>query len=173
MLKPLQWHVFYISANNTIQSVNNTNTTNTWVLGSINSLNLPTIDDPNVGLQVCWYEKDYGAGVIDPSLDPTNGIYLWYAKNSTTFGSVAWELGTSTWTQEEDFNDYNAHAGVACNLYGQGSDIYVMLVNLQNEVNILWKDINITSKASTTHPIDVWMKSRFLFTYPAKTQLTI
>lgn len=48
-----------------------------------------------------------------------------------------------------------------------------MLVNLQNEVNILWKDINITSKASTTHPIDVWMKSRFLFTYPAKTQLTI
>ncbi len=149
----------------------NGNTTNNWETGPIYKLNLQTIDDPNVGLQGCWYGNYYGAGATGDSSDLTIGIHLWYAKNSTTFGSVAWTVGDDFWTQEEDFNDYNGHAGVACYTWGLGSNTYVMFVNLQNEVNILWKDLNTTLQNSTTHPIDVWSKSGFPSIYPARTQL--
>lgn len=150
----------------------NSNTTNNWAPGPINSLNLQTIDDPNVGLQACWYGNYYGAAPTGESSDLSIGIHLWYAKNSTTFGSVAWTAGHSNpWTQEEEFNDYNGHAGVACYTWGPGSNTYVMFVNLQNEVNILWKDQNTTLKNSTTHPIDIWKKSGFPSTSPARIQL--
>ena len=147
----------------------NSNTTNNWQTGPINNLNLQTIDDPNVGLQGCWYGNYYGNASVGDSSDLNIGIHLWYAKDSTTFGSVAWAVNTTMWTPEEDFNDYNGHAGVGCYTWGPGSNTYVIFVNLQNEVNILWKDLNTTLTNSTTHPIDVWTKSGFPFICPART----
>ena len=149
----------------------NSNITNYWETGPINNLNLQTIDDPNVGLQGSWYGNYYGNASTGDSSDLTIGIHLWYGKDSTTFGSAAWAADTNTWTQEEDFDDYNSHAGVACYTWGPGSNIYVMFVNLQNEVEILWKDLNTTLKNTTTHPIDVWTKSGFPSIYPAKPSL--
>lgn len=54
------WHVFYIDENNKIKQRSNSNTTNVWVDGPINSANLTANDADQVGLQACWYGSDYG-----------------------------------------------------------------------------------------------------------------
>ncbi|KAL2053207.1 hypothetical protein ABVK25_006532 [Lepraria finkii] len=166
------WHIFYISVNNTIQEVINSNATNVWAPGPINSMNLQAMDDPNVGLQACWYGSFYSDAAYKHSpvpgqtttstgnsSDQTVGIHLWYATNSTSFDSVGWTYGDTTWTQQQTFNGYNGHAGVGCYSWGPGSDTYVFFVNLQSEVNILWKDLNTTVSGNDTHPINVWTQS--------------
>lgn len=48
------WHVFYISQNNTLKQRTNSNTTNIWVDGPINDMNLQVFDADMVGMQACW-----------------------------------------------------------------------------------------------------------------------
>ena len=45
---------------------------------------------------------------------------------------------------EDTDPDIHCSAGVGCYSWGPGSDTYVFFVNLQNEVVILWKDLNTT-----------------------------
>ena len=152
----------------------NSNTTNVWIPGPINALQLQAMDDRNVGLEACWYGSFYSDASYDhspvPGLatntttgnssDQTVGIHLWYATNSTSFDAVGWTYGDSTWTQQQTFNGYNGHAGIGCYSWGPGSDTYVFFVNLDNEINILWKDLNTTLTGNATHPIDTWTKSK-------------
>ena len=163
MLKLSQWHIFYISIDNTVQEMTNNDTTNNWVQGPINNLNLQTIDDPHVGLQACLLGPS-NSTPTDGSSDQTIGINLWYTKDSTSFGFASWTAGDNTWTQEEIFSDYNGHGGVGCYVPYESNVTYVMFVNLQNETNILWKDLSTT---------DGWTKSGFSSVYPARTQLMI
>lgn len=130
------------------------------------------MDDRNVGLEACWYGSFYSDAaynhspvpgqttVTGNSSDQTVGIHLWYATNSTSFNSVGWTYGDSTWTQQQSFNGYNGHAGVGCYSWGPGSETYVFFINLDDEVNILWKELNTTLVGNTTHPIDTWTKSK-------------
>ena len=76
--------------------------------------------------------------------------------NSTAFNSVGWTYGDTSWAEQQIFNGYNGHGGVGCYSWGPTSDTYVFFINLQNEVNILWKELNTTLKGNATHPIDVW-----------------
>ncbi|KAL2038406.1 hypothetical protein N7G274_008745 [Stereocaulon virgatum] len=167
------WHIFYISVNNTVREVTNSNTTNVWIPGPINNLNLQAMDDPNVGLEACWYGSFYSDEAYNHSpvpgqtitstgnsSDQTVGIHLWYATNSTSFDSVGWTYGDTAWTQQQTFNGYNGHGGVGCYSWGPGSDTYVFFVNPQNEVNILWKDLNTTIPGNSSHPINVWTKTK-------------
>ena len=125
------------------------------------------MDDPNVGLQGCWYGSYYSAASNVNSSDKTVGIHLWYAKNSTTFGAVGWTAGDNAWTLDKDFDGYNGHAGVACYTWATNSTTsYLMFVNLQNEVNILWKDLNATMNSTEAHPIGSWVTSGFPLIYP-------
>lgn len=165
------WHVFYLNVNNTVTELINDNTTNVWRKGPLNDLNLQAMNDPNVGLQGCWYGSFYSDAAYNHSpvpgqttstgnsSDQTVGIHLWYAANATTFNSVGWTYGDDSWTDQQAFNGYNGHAGVACYSWGPGSDTYVMFVNLQDEVNILWKDLNTTLVGNSSHPINEWTKS--------------
>lgn len=60
MTNQMQWHVFYIDNKNRIRQRSNSNTTNTWTDGLINQLDLLALDADQVGMQACWYGKDYG-----------------------------------------------------------------------------------------------------------------
>ncbi|CAD6573250.1 MAG: hypothetical protein ASARMPREDX12_005920 [Alectoria sarmentosa] len=165
------WHIYYINVNNTITEVINDNTTNVWRQGPINDLHLQAMDDPNVGLEACWYGSFYSVAAYNHSpvpgqttttgnsSDQTVGIHLWYASNATTFNSVGWTYGDDTWTEQQTFNGYNGHAGVGCYSWGPGSDTYVFFINLHNEVNILWKELNTTLTGNSTHPVNVWTNS--------------
>ena len=130
------------------------------------------MDDPNVGLQGCWYGSYYSAASNVNSSDKTVGIHLWYGKNSTAFGAVGWTAGDMEWTLDRDFDGYNGHAGVGCYTWAPNSTTnYLMLVNLQNEVNILWKDLNATLNSTPTHPIGSWVTSGFPSLYPDEPSL--
>ena len=93
------------------------------------------MDDPNIGLEACWYGSFYSdaeykhspvpgqsSSNSGNSSDQTVGIHLWYAVNSTTFNSVGWTYGDTVWSEQEYFNGYNGHAGVGCYSWGPGSD---------------------------------------------------
>ena len=171
-LTRLKWHVFYINKDNIITEVTNSNTTNVWVPGPINDLRLQAMDDPHVGLEACWYGGFYSDAAYNHSPVPGQsnktgddpgqqvGIHLWYATNPTTFSSVDWMYGDEDWTTQDSFDGYNGHAGVGCYSWGPGSDTYVFFTNLQDEINILWKDLNITIANTTEHPINTWTKSK-------------
>ena len=150
---------------------------NIWIPGPINNLNLEAMDDHNVGLEACWYGSFYsdaaykhspvpGQGpATGNSSDQTVGIHLWYAVNSTAFNAVGWTYGDTVWSEQQTFDGYNGHAGVGCYSWGPGSNTYVFFINLQDEVNILWKDLNTTTADNSTHPINTWTKSESIL-YP-------
>ena len=160
--------------NNTITEVINSNTTNVWSPGPINDLHLQAMDDPNVGLQACWYGGFYSDVAYNHSpvpgqtnttgneSDQTVGIHLWYAEDSTTFQSVGWTYGDTAWSQQQTFNGYNGHAGVGCYSWGPGSNTYVFFTNLNNEIDILWKDLNTSLASTPSHPINQWTKGKLL-----------
>jgi len=141
------------------------------------------MDDPNVGLEACWYGSFYSDAAYNHSpvpgqgpstgnsTDQTVGIHLWYAMNSTAFNSVGWTYGETTWSEQQTFDGYNGHAGVGCYSWGPSSDTYVFFINLQNEVNILWKDLNTTTASNSTHPINTWTKSKSSTTHLFKNRL--
>ena len=169
MLTLSQWHIFYININGSISEVTNSNTTNVWVPGPLNKLNLKPMDDKNVGLQACWYGGFYsdvaynhspvpGQSSNESSSNSSVGIFLWYGSNPTTFQSSAWNYGSDDWTQQQDFKDYNGHAGVGCYSWGPGSVTYAIFVDLQDNLVILWKDSNASHTATTVHPILTWTK---------------
>lgn len=166
-----QWHLFYVNINNTISEVTNSNLTNAWIAGPINDLHLQALDDPNIGLQACWYGSFYSDvsynhspvpgqnNTTSADSDQAIGIHLWYAQSPTSFGTVGWRYGDPAWVPQQPFDGYNGHAGVGCYSWGPGSDTYVFFVNLDSEINILWKDLNTTLKNSEDHPINDWVKS--------------
>lgn len=179
-----KWHIFYINVNNTVAEVINSNTTNVWSPGPINDLHLQAMDDANVGLEACWYGAFYSDATYNHSpvpgqdqatsndSDQTVGIHLWYASNSTSFDSVGWTYGDTSWTQHQTFNGYNGHAGVGCYSWGPGSDTYVFFVDMNDQVNILWKDLNTTVNATAKHPIDTWTDSKYSQVLPTSIELT-
>ncbi|KAL8709878.1 MAG: hypothetical protein Q9220_005494 [cf. Caloplaca sp. 1 TL-2023] len=159
------WHIFYISTNNTVTEIINSNKTNVWSPGPINDLNLQAMDDPKVGLQACWYGSFYSDSTYNHSpvpgqsnttaseSDQTVGIHLWYGKDPSTFQSVGWTYGDDVWQVQQTFEGYNGHAGVGCYSWGPGSDTYVFFMTPDAELNILWKDLNTTLKANVTIPV--------------------
>ena len=171
---PAQWHIFYINVNNVVSEVINSNRTNVWTPGPLNKLNLKAIDDTSVGLQACWYGSFYSDVAYKHSPVPGQdnatttdtdlavGIHLWYANTATSFNSLAWVYGDTAWTEQQDFGPYNGHGGVGCYSWGPGSNTYVFFINLQNEVEILWKDLNISHRATEEHPIQAWTKGTLL-----------
>ncbi|KAL8952386.1 MAG: hypothetical protein Q9222_001695 [Ikaeria aurantiellina] len=166
------WHIFYISTNNLITEIVNSNKTNVWSPGPLNDLNLRAMDDQKVGLQACWYGSFYSDTAYNHSpvpgqsnttaskSDQTVGIHLWYGKDPTTFQSVGWTYGDSAWQMQQTFDGYNAHAGVGCYSWGPGSDTYVFFMTPSDELSILWKDLNTTLKGTTQHPINEWTKTK-------------
>lgn len=132
------------------------------------------MNSSKVGLQACWYGSFYGdatynhspvpgqeANTAGNSTDQSVGIHLWYGNNDTSFNEVEWTYGSNNWTEQQIFNGFNGHAGVGCFSWGPGSVSYVFMVNLQNQVEIWWKDLNTTLKANATHPINTWTNSMF------------
>jgi hypothetical protein len=127
------------------------------------------MDSGAVGLQACWYGSFYGdtdyknlrSTVTSDGSNETMyslevGMHLWYASNATAFKQYGWRDGQKDWVYQEDWNDKNAHGGVGCYTWGTGTTTYTMMVNLDNTVEIWWKDTNTSVKGTDKHPINKW-----------------
>jgi len=132
-------------------------------------MNLVAMDDEAVGLQACWYGSFYGTanyvhspipstGSNTTSQDAVIGMHLWYGVNPTTISEVTWTYNTTDWYPEGNFTA-DGHAGIGCYSWGPGSVTYLMMVNLDNTVQMLWKDLNTTAPSSQNHPLNQWVNS--------------
>lgn len=165
-----QWHIFYIDNENRIRQRSNSNTSNVWVDGNINQLNLTANNADQVGMQACWYGSDYGDSDYVHTPLPSNGdasnasvtafqevgMHIWYASDHQTFQQLGWRHGDVNWTFQGSWVNKNGHAGVGCYSWGPGTVTYVMMVNLDNAVEIWWKDTNNSLTSTTGHPINAW-----------------
>lgn len=154
--------MFYIGKNNTLLERINSNKTNLWRDGPLGQLGLLALDDRNVGLQGCWYGDYYGASTR--SGNTTNaqeiGLHLWYGSAANKIDELTFVYGTDQWVTGAPILGYNGHAGIGCYSWGGGSVTYLMLVNPDSQVVILWKELNTTLKSTTTHPVNTWTKGK-------------
>ncbi|QDS76051.1 hypothetical protein FKW77_005520 [Venturia effusa] len=164
-------HIFYIDTKNMIREKIYDNSTNNWRDGPIGAMGLVAMNDTNVGLQACWYGSFYGnadyihapipgTGANTTSQDQLIGMHLWYGASPTQLNEVTWTYNTSQW-YKQDFITANGHAGIGCYSWGPGSVSYVMWVNLDNAVQMAWKDLNSTVEEGAAHPVNTWVNTTF------------
>jgi hypothetical protein len=164
------WHIFYIDSNDIVREKISDNTTNQWRNGPIGDLQLQAMDDPNVGLQACWYGSFYGSANYSHTplfntgsqnytgKDAVIGMHLWVGTDPHTIREVNWVYNTSSWSHQETFTA-NGHAGVGCYSWGPGSVTYLMTVDLDNSVNLMWKELDGYVTPTSQHPINKWVNS--------------
>jgi hypothetical protein len=164
------FHIFYIDKNDTVKQLTKTNTTDIWQSGPLSDLKLKAMDSPSTGLQACWKGNYYGDS--DFSKFPTAsgetntqpfeqrlGMNIWYAVDESTFQQYAWYNGQNVWVPIQRWQGFNAHAGVGCYSWGEGTTTYAMMANKQNDVEFWWKDTNTTTVSQENHPINSWQNS--------------
>lgn len=115
------WHVFYIDQNDTIKQRSNSNETNVWTDGALNSLNLKAHGAQLVGMQACYYGNEYGDSdyihtplpneSVEANRSTEVGMHLWYASSETTFEQYGWRDGDTSWEHQLTWNNLNGHAG--------------------------------------------------------------
>jgi hypothetical protein len=121
---------------------------NDWTEGPLTDLGLVVMDSPNVAFQFCfdnWESQEA----------KTFGIQAFYGSDPKTIQQVHWTNGTNTWIKQGQFTA-NGHAGVGCYTWDTANVQYKMFVNLDNEVNVMWKDIDTDIASTATHPINSW-----------------
>jgi hypothetical protein len=165
------WHIFYIDEQDIIREKINDNITNQWRDGPLGDLGLVAMNDTAVGLQACWYGSFYGnanyshspiPGTVSntTSQDQVIGMHLWYGRSPTEIEEVTWTYNTTEWYHQDNFTA-NGHAGIACYSWGPGSVSYVMMVNLDDAVQVAWKDLNSSVQSTSQHPVNTWVNTTF------------
>lgn len=73
---------------------------------------------------------------------------------------MTWTYNTTEWYRQ-DFFTANGHAGIGCYSWGGGSVSYVMMVNLNNAIQMAWKDLNSSVPSTSAHPVNKWVNTTF------------
>jgi hypothetical protein len=126
--------LFYIDNKNIVRE--KISTGGRWTDGPLTSKKLIASQDPKAGMQACWYGST--------ALGNNTGMHLWYASDAQTIQTYIWEDSTSQWTFVSTFTA-NGQAGVGCYASGPGTIHYSMMVNLDNDINVLYKYMNHTT----------------------------
>ena len=122
-------------------------------------------------MQACWKgnfygDSDYtkfpttnGLNNTVPFDDQHKGMDIWFAIDDSTFQQYSWFAGRDTWIPIQRWQGFNGHAGVGCYSWGGGTTTYAMLANKKNDLEIWWKDTNVTAPSRDVHPINSWQNS--------------
>ncbi|KAH8732188.1 hypothetical protein GQ44DRAFT_766340 [Phaeosphaeriaceae sp. PMI808] len=165
------FHIFYIDKNSTVKQVTKTNTTDIWQPGPLTDLKLKAMDSPSSGLQACWKGNYYGdddwtkfptiSGQPNskPFDDQVKGMNIWFASDDSTFEQYTWYTTQNIWVPVQKWRGFNAHAGVGCYSWGEGTTTYAMMANKDNNVEFWWKDTNSTVLSQAKHPINSWVNA--------------
>jgi hypothetical protein len=150
--------------------VTKSNNSDIWQPGPLSDLKLKAMDSPTSGLQACWKGNYYGDSDFTqfptlnglPNTQPFDerlGMNIWYAVDETTFEQYAWYNGQTSWVPIQRWQGFNAHAGVGCYSWGEGTTTYAMMANRANNVEFWWKDTNTTTNSTERHPINSWQNA--------------
>jgi hypothetical protein len=135
------FYFYFIASNNQVRERIGTQDGNgavIWREGPLSSQNVVALDDPNAAMQVCYSEFYNQTDPADPS---PYGMRLWYAVAPTTIRTYYRTFGQDQWTQETAA-DYvaNGKAGIGCYTWTGTSIYYLMVMNLDDTMNILYRD---------------------------------
>ncbi|KAJ9616634.1 hypothetical protein H2200_000353 [Cladophialophora chaetospira] len=154
------WRVFYIDNTNLIKEIWAGNNTQGWALGPLSDMSISAMDDDHVGMVACWEgptsPKEYAEGYATTTDSSLLAIRLVYAQDATTFQQLRYTGDTQDWVPEQTLPNLNGHASPACYNRDEGTVDYMMVVNLQNEINVYWRDTNTSLTNTTSHPINRW-----------------
>jgi hypothetical protein len=163
----VRWNIFYVDIDGHIRQKSNSNITNTWVDGTINSLNLAVYSASPIALQACWYGNLYtNASSLEIPLingtspDPGAGMRLWYPSDESTWQQYSTYEGASTWTVQKPLQAFSAHAGFTCNTELPGTVDYIMGVTSHDTVELWWEDSSSTLASTQAHPVGSWTNSK-------------
>jgi hypothetical protein len=120
------------------------------------------------GLQACYWgdffgDTDYidGNFSTNKTIIPT-GIHIWYADTNTSFQRYSYIVGQDQWQYDTRFPNQNGQAGVGCQTWESGTVYYISMVDLDDNINIWWKDSNSSNPSTPNHPINQWTKSNIV-----------
>jgi len=103
------------------------------------------MDSPHLGFAVC-YCKWLGTGSEE-------GLQLFYAIDEQTIGEVDWISGSNTWNKRDQF-PANGHTGIGSYTWDTvGTVIYLMVGTLDNDLTIIWKDMNASAPTWTNSSV--------------------
>jgi hypothetical protein len=122
-----------------------------WNEGPLTSLNVSALDSPNLTFQFCY----------DTYVAPQDNDYAiqgFIATDPQTVQLVYWESVSSKWSPSTQFTA-NGHTGMGCYTWGPTSVQYVMFVDLESNVRVMWIDLDTSTKPTSTHPIAAWTNS--------------
>lgn len=160
-------HLFYINRDNFVRQLTYTNISDVWEPGPFDQLNVTALDAGLVGLEACWFTNIYSDSAYynngsDASIQADTGINLWVAIDNSTFNQYLYINTESQWTERPSWNNYNGHSGVSCFTWGPTNTSYVMLEDLDNNIEIWWKDTRPGQPSLENHPINVWQNGMAL-----------
>lgn len=87
-------------------------------------------------------------------------MHLFYGADPITTKEVTWTYNTTQWYEQESFVA-NGHAGIGCYSWGAGSVSYLMMVDLEDNLQVSWKDLNSSVTPTTSHPVNTWVNTTF------------
>jgi hypothetical protein len=145
------WHLFYTDRDNILRQRTRTSLNSEWQDGPLGDLKLSPMNDSNVAFEVCYesYTSPDTFGL---------GMSLYYATDAQTVQGVNWMLGQTEWTPTESFT-MNGHAGIGCYTWGLTTIQYLMYLDLDHNLKMMWKDLNTTKASTDTHPINQWVNT--------------
>lgn len=166
------WHVFYVDQSGYVREKIATNTTGmTWQDGPLNRNSLKASDAELSTLQTCYWgstldDPDFYSGGIQGTNAsnlslPAIIMHLWYATNDTQLAQYTFIGGQSSWNYNRLWDAVNGRAGLGCETLLNETTSYVVLLDLENNVNIYWNDFNSSKVKTEVHPVNSWTKGNF------------
>ena len=131
-----------------------------WTLGPLNDQNVSPLNDDKVGMMACWAGTTSGnEGKAEASNSQDLVIRLAYAEDATTFKLLSYTGLTQQYNTEQTLSKLNGRAKPACYNWAPGTVDYMMFVDLQNSVEVYWRDSGSGQSNSTDHPYNKWTNS--------------
>lgn len=161
----IRWHVFYVGVDGFIRQKSNSNVTNVWVDGNINAQNLAVNQTEQLALQACWdgdFYSDSDSPHPFPVINNTNhdsgkGLQLYFAGTSSGVQQYVTTEGLDKWELAKSWTAFTGRSGVTCTCSVEETPVaYTMGINLQDHVEVWWKDTNASNAITQSHPINVW-----------------
>jgi hypothetical protein len=134
------------------QKVRNSTDAN-WSEGPLSSLKLTAMNDPFARLRVVY------TGYVAGTSTGTWGMQAFYSTDPNTVSETAWTSDTNQWTKRDGFSA-NARGGLgAVTWYANTSVQYALCTDWDDNVRVLWRDVDTTKTATAAHPIGQWVNS--------------
>lgn len=86
---------------------------------------------------------------------------LYYGGKDNLVHELIYNFASQSWTSHFTFPSTTGNAGIACST-SNSSMSYVFLSNIKNELELWWKDSNVTAANSAANtigrPLGIWSK---------------